>query len=65
MIKRIIGVSNSKYLTCRRTAIIINSIIQRCRIVYGFSDPKDPTPRNKQEAWMMQEQKNLKMDITN
>jgi hypothetical protein len=25
-----------------------------------FSENKNPQPRNKQEAWMMQEQKNLK-----
>lgn len=32
---------------------------------YNFSERKDPIPRNKQEAWMMQEQKNLKADIFN
>ena len=65
MIKRIIGANSSKCFACMPTAIITNSVLQRYRGAFGFSEGKAPIPRNKQEAWMMQEQKNLKMDILN
>lgn len=65
MIKRILSVASNKYFACRPTAIITNSVLLRYKGTYGFSERKDPIPRNKQEAWMMQEQKNLKADIFN
>jgi hypothetical protein len=68
MIKKIITSSLlSKYIKVQ-PSIITNHrpfSFPVTRLAANFSSDKNPLPKNKQEAWMMQEQKNLKADMSN
>lgn len=61
MIKRIV----SSALSASRLPILTRpTVLTTHFLAMPFSDNKNWQPRNKHEAWMMQEQKNLKADLS-